>query len=77
MPKFSAATDHALDVIAHVAMAGNLAAKVEGMQGFHEHYFKQLSAGDKAIYQRFKRLYEKARGDIAGLMEQELKADGS
>lgn len=76
MAKFSAATDHALDVIAHVAMAGNLSGKVEGMERFQEHYLKQLSAGDKAIYQRFKALHQKARGDLARLMEQELKADG-
>lgn len=76
MAKISAATDRALDVIAHVAMAGDLSQKVDGMEKFLEHYLKQLSTGDKAIYQRFKTLYQKARHDFSDLLEQELKADG-
>lgn len=76
MAKFSAATDHALSVIAHFAMAADLSKNVKGMKGFADFWKGQLPAGDKAVLRRFKSLCRIAHIDLVKAMEQEFKGDG-
>ncbi len=76
MAKISAATDHALSVIAHLAMASDLSKNVKGMEGFRDFYQKQLPAQDKAILRRFGSLCEIANSAFIKAFEQDLKSDG-
>ena len=73
MAKLSAATEHALSVIAHVVMADDLARNVKGMDGFRAHYMKQMSAADRAIFRRFKTVMKQAYADAVGLLQKELE----
>ena len=76
MAKFSAATDHALSVIAHLAMARNLSKSVKGMEGFYDFYASRLAAKDKEVLKRFDSLCRVAYIDLASMFERDLKADG-
>lgn len=76
MAKISASTEHALSVIAHLAMAKDMSKNIEGMKGFYTFYQDQLSAGDKKIVERFGELCHQAYADLAKLMANEIGRDG-
>ncbi len=71
MAKLSAATEDALDVIAHVAMAHDMAKNIPGMEGFADFYEKSLPVHSKAILSRFRALRRKAHQDLARLIEKD------
>lgn len=71
MAKQSAAVEHALSVIAHVAMATDMSKKVAGMKGFRTFYVNQLSANDKAILRRFEELTKQAYADAVKMLEKD------
>lgn len=72
--KQSAAVEKALNVIAHVVMSAQLEAKVKGMKGFHDHYLRNMSAVDKAIYARFQEIGKEAFAELARLTKEDAKA---
>ncbi len=74
--KLSAGAERALSVIAHIAMARNIAKEVEGYQGFDEYYLKKIAAADRAIYARFNDLCRQAYKDLSKMMEQDVKQNG-
>ncbi|MEY4593568.1 MAG: hypothetical protein RIR18_2463 [Pseudomonadota bacterium] len=76
MAKFSAATDHALSVIAHVSMAQGMTKNVKGMDGFAEFYKKQMPPKDKEVMRRFEAFCQKAHVDLSKMLQQELQSDG-
>lgn len=77
MAKPSAATDHALGVVAYLAMAADLSNNVQGMEGFRDFFEKELPAKDRAIIHRFEVLCKVARIDLLNAFEQEAaKANG-
>lgn len=78
MAKLSKATEHALNVIAHVVMASDMSKKVKGMEGYRDHYMKQMPAADRAIFRRFETVLKKAYADTARLLQDDLEgAPGS
>ena len=73
MAKLSKATEHALNVIAHVVMASDMSKNVKGMEGFRDHYMKQMPAADRAIFRRFDNVLKKAYADTARLLQEGLE----
>lgn len=73
MAKLSKATEHALNVIAHVVMASDMSKNVKGMEGFRDHYMKQLPAADRAIFRRFETTLKEAYADAARLLQEDLE----
>ena len=72
--KLSASAEQALSVIAHIAMAKDMAKNVKGMDRFGDFYLKHLDAKDRAVYARFNDLCRQAYKDLARVMEEETKA---
>ena len=72
--KLSASAEHALSVIAHLAMAKDLAKNVPGMEKFGEFYLKNIDVKDRAVYARFNDLCRQAYKDLAKLMAEDRKA---
>jgi len=72
--KLSVAAEQALSVIAHVAMAQDMAKNVSGMEKFGDFYLKNIDAKDQAIYARFNDLCRQAYKDLARLVEEDIKA---
>jgi hypothetical protein len=74
MAKLSAATEHAISVIAHVAMARGMSQNVEGMEGFYEFWLKSQTPKDREIIDHFHKLSTNARKDFAVMLSKDLKA---
>ena len=72
--KLSAAAEQALSVIAHIAMAKDMAKNVPGMEKFGDFFLKNIDAKDRAVYARFNDLCRQAYKDLARLMEEDIKA---
>lgn len=73
MAKFSAATEHALSVVAHVAMARGMSQNVEGFEGFYEFWLKEQTPKDREIIDHFHKLSTKARRDFTAMLSKDLK----
>jgi catalase len=72
--KLSAAAEQALSVIAHIAMAKDMAKNVRGMEKFGDFYLKNIDAKDRAVYARFNDLCRQAYKDLARMMADDIKA---
>lgn len=72
--KLSAPAERALSVIAHIAMARDMAKNVPGMERFGEFYLKNIDAKDRAVYARFNDLCRQACRDLAKALEDDQKA---
>lgn len=73
MAKFSAATEHALSVVAHAGMANGISKNVEGMKGFLEFWLKEQSAKDREIVDHFHKLSTKANKDLSAMLAKDMK----
>lgn len=77
MAKLSAATRHALNIIAHAAMARdldkNVFQKQHGVKGFYESWLKQNTAADRAIIADFEKLCRDANKEMVRLLAQDVK----
>ena len=76
MAKISAATRHALDIVAHNLIVHGIEQKVmkaHGAAGFYDHWLKQQTAGDRAIIREFEKMSREAYAEMARLMQEEEK----
>lgn len=72
--KLSVAAERALSVIAHIAMARDMAKNVPGMDKFGDSYLKNIDMKDRAIYARFNDLCRQAYKDLATAIAEDIKA---
>lgn len=73
MPKLSAATEHALSIIAHAVMAKGMASNVEGFSGFYEFWLKEQTLKDREIVEAFTKLSTQARKDFSAMLAKDMK----
>ena len=69
--RISDSAEAALSVIAHVAMAREMARNVEGMSGFYEFYVKRMPAKDLAVLAFFDDLRRSAWQDLCKLIKED------
>ena len=77
MAKISAATRHALSVIAHMAMAQDMDKNVfqkQGVSGFYDNWLKTQTTQDRAIIAELQKIGRQARADFASMMKSEVKS---
>lgn len=73
MAKFSAATEHALSIVAHAAMARGMSQNVKGFEGFYEFWLKEQSPKDREIVDAYLKLSDKARKDFSAMLAKDMK----
>ena len=76
MARFSAATDEAIQVIAHHSIAQRMSKDINGMDGFYEFYEKSMTPKDKEVMRRFEEHCREACIDLSESIQQELQSDG-
>lgn len=75
MAKFSAATEHALSVVAHALMAKGMATNVKGMGGFYEFWLKEQKPKDREVVEEFLKLSKQATKDFSAMLAKDMKAN--
>ena len=71
--RMSKATEEALSVIAHVAMADGMARDLKGMTDFGKFYRKNMSAKHRSILSGFEKLSKQAYVDLAKALKEEME----
>lgn len=73
MVKLSAATKHALSLVAHAMMAKGISNNVTGMGSFYDFWMKEQTPKDREIIEAFLQLSTRARKDFSAMLAKDMK----